>query len=332
MVDQEFFIYDDHPARQLLDKIADVSVGVTDHEDSVYQRLDRIVSKLVSEFDLQTSTFQDALDQLNLFVEELEAEARKKEEEAQRQVLREHARNTVLKALRNVTTGKVLPEPVHPLVLKRWPTLMFNHYLEFGKENDEWITILELLRDIVASVQTLHTAEDLAHLQSSQQTLVDDIREHLARTNQSESDIENVIQGLLDAHHNLISQVHFSEQQLEQAEEVLAEEAANPKPPEPVVEPPQEPKPQLPPNIMPGMWFQVYMGEDSIARRCKLSVIIVEDSNLVFVNHTGEIVVEKNFEEFTTEIENGDTTVIMGHSVFDHALNSVITKLAPDAA
>ena len=71
------------------------------------------------------------------------------------------------------------------------------------------------------------------------------------------------------------------------------------------------------------------MGEDSVARRCKLSVIIVEDSRLVFVNHAGEIVVEKGFDEFTEEMSDGLSSVIMGHSVFDHALNSVITKLAP---
>ena len=33
MADQEFFIYDDHPARVLLDTIADVGVGITDHTD-----------------------------------------------------------------------------------------------------------------------------------------------------------------------------------------------------------------------------------------------------------------------------------------------------------
>lgn len=329
MVDQEFFIYDDHPARVLLDKIADVGVGVTDHTDEVYIRLDKIVTNLVSEFDLQTSTFQKALDDLNAFIDELEGEARRKEEEAQRQVLREHARNTVLKALRNITSGKVLPEAVHPIVLKRWPTLMFNHYLEHGKENDEWINIIEILRQIVESVQTIVTAEDLAHLQSTQGEMVNSIREYMSRTNQSKKDIDTVIQGLTDTHQNMIDNTDFSQEQIEEAEEVIAEQVANPPEPEPQETEQAEPKPELPSNIMPGMWFRVYMGEDTGARRCKLSVIIVEDSKLVFVNHNGEIVVEKSFEEFNKELEDEMSTVIMGHSVFDHALNSVITKLAP---
>ncbi|MGD8804059.1 MAG: DUF1631 family protein, partial [Gammaproteobacteria bacterium] len=84
-----------------------------------------------------------------------------------------------------------------------------------------------------------------------------------------------------------------------------------------------------PSNIMPGMWFQITTGEGKPARRCKLSVIIVEDEKLIFVTHDGEMVAEKSFEEFTTEINKGTSKVIMGHSVFDYALNSVITKLEP---
>ena len=94
------------------------------------------MNQLISEYDLDTETFQKSLDKLNDYVREREEEARAREEEAQKQTLREHARNSVLKSLRNITTGKTLPEAIHTLVLKRWPTIMFNHYIDHGKEND----------------------------------------------------------------------------------------------------------------------------------------------------------------------------------------------------
>ena len=62
MTDQEFFIYDDHPARMLLDSIADAGVGITDHTDDTYKHLDRIVTNILGEFELSTETFQAALD------------------------------------------------------------------------------------------------------------------------------------------------------------------------------------------------------------------------------------------------------------------------------
>jgi hypothetical protein len=329
MLDPEFFIYDDHPARELLDRIAEVGVGISDHSDEVYIKLDRIVSQLVNEYELSTETFQQALDKLKNFIAEQEAIARAREEEAQQQVLRAHARNVVLKSLRGVTTGKLLPEAVHPLVLKRWPTLMFNHYLEYGKENDKWVEIIELLRDIIDSVQPIESAESLAYLLTEKDQLTTRARQHLNLTNQSKKDINVVIAGLEEAHRSLIENCDFSENQIEDAEKIIAEQGPREKPELAHEKQPAEPRQQLPRDIMPGMWFEVFIDEDKPIRRCKLSVIIVEDSKLIFVNHAGELVIEKNFDEFRQELDKGSSKLIMGHSVFDHALSSVITHLQP---
>jgi predicted transcriptional regulator len=69
------------------------------------------------------------------------------------------------------------------------------------------------------------------------------------------------------------------------------------------------------------------MGEDKTARRCKLSVIIIEDENMMFVNYKGALVAEKSFEEFNDEIANDKSKMIMGHSAFDHAFKAVIDRL-----
>jgi len=331
MLDPEFFIYDTHPARILLDKIAEVGFGVSDHQDETYIELDKVISIILNEYELQTSTFQHALDKLYEYIEKQEAIAREKEEIAQKQVLREHARNTVLKALRTITAGKTLPESIHPLVLKRWPTLMFNHYLVQGKDNEEWVTIIEVLREIVASVQPITTADELAYLINHRESLLQRARDFLQTTNHSSYDIESVLQGLEQAHENIIARTHFDTDEIEAANERVAEESYTELPREAESEPAPEPAhaPKLPANIMPGMWFHIFIGEDKAPRRAKLSVIIIEDSKLVFVNHSGDIIVEKEFSEFSKEIEEGRSKMIMGHSVFDHALSSVIGQLRP---
>ncbi len=329
MLDPEFFIYDDHPARELLDRIAEVGVGISDHSDEVYIKLDRIVSQLVNEYELSTETFRQALNKLKAYIAEQEKIACAKEEVAQQQVLREHARNVVLRSLRGITTGKILPEAVHPLVLKRWPTLMFNHYLAFGKENDKWVEIVELLRDIIDSVQPIEDAETLAYLLAEKDQLTSRARQHLNRTNQSKKDISDVIAGLEETHQSLIESCGFSENQIEDAEKNVAKLGPRVKPELVQEKRPAEPRQQLPRDIMPGMWFEVYIDENKPIRRCKLSVIIVEDSKLIFVNHAGELVIEKNFDEFRQELDMDTSKLIMGHSVFDHALSSVITHLQP---
>ena len=324
MADQEFFIYDDHPARVLLDTIADVGVGITDHTDEMYIQLDKIISNILAEYELTIDTFQTALDNLNVIIEEQEAMARAIEEEEQLQILRKHARATVLKTIRATTAGKTLPEAVHPLILKRWPTLMFNHYLKEGKENNQWVNLALTLRHIVESVQPINSPEQLAKLLAEKEELLEETENHLNISSKSKKDVQNILTAYTETLESHINDSNFSEEEVTVAKEIVSNA-------EPVEEPPIEEdtaeKQDIPANVMPGMWFQVYMGEDKTARRCKLSVIIVEDANLMFVNHKGELVTEKSFAEFNEEVANDTTKMIMGHSAFDYAFKSVINQL-----
>ena len=324
MADQEFFIYDDHPARLLLDTVADVGIGITDHTDEMFKHLDKIISTVLGEYDLTTETFQIALDNLNAIIEEQETKARAKEDEEQQQLLRKHARATVLKALRATTTGKTLPEGVHPLILKRWPTLMFNHYLSNGKENNDWVNLVLTLRHIVDSVQPVTSAEHLAKVISDKDALFEQTEKYLNGASKSKKDVKNIMDIYRETVQLHIDDANFTEEEVTVAEETISQA-------EPVEEAPIEEetvdRPTLPSSIMPGMWFQVYMGEDHIARRCKLSVIIVEDANLMFVNHKGELVTEKSFDEFKDEIASNKSKMIMGHSAFDHAFKAVMDRL-----
>ncbi len=323
MADQEFFIYDEHPARVLLDTIADVGVGITDHEDEMYIHLDKVISTILGEHDLTTDIFQTALDNLTTYIEAQDELASEKEEEEQKQLLRKHARATVLKSLRATTTGKILPEAVHPLILKRWPTLMFNHYLNYGKENNEWINMVLSLRQIVESVQPIKDADQLAKLLTRQDLLLEQTEAHLNLSSSSKKDVETVMAAYSTTMQEMIDDANFTEEEISDAVETRNE--AEPEEELPVEE--EYELPEIPPNVMPGTWFQVYMGEDKTARRCKLSVIIIEDANMMFVNHKGELVIEKTFEKFNKEVEENKTVMIMGHSVFDHAFKSVISGL-----
>ncbi len=325
MSDQEFFIYDEHPARVLLDSIADVGVGITDHTDEMYKHLDKIVSNILGEYDLSTDTFQTALDNLNSFIEAQDAKAREKEQEEQQQLLRKHARATVLKALRATTTGKSLPEGLHPLILKRWPTLMFNHYLKNGKENDGWVNLVLTLRHIVESVQPILTAEQLAKLNAEKDKLFEQTEKYLNISSNSKKDVQGIMDTYRETLQQHIDDANFSEDEVSVAEETISQ--AEPVAEAPIEEEQDTDKPTLPSSVMPGMWFQLHMGDDEVPRRCKLSVIIVEDANLMFVNHKGELVVEKSFEEFNDEVANNKTKMIMGHSAFDHAFKAVIDRL-----
>ena len=85
---------------------------------------------------------------------------------------------------------------------------------------------------------------------------------------------------------------------------------------------------QLPHEVRPGVWFEIFTGENNSVRRLKLSIIIMEEAQLVFVDRLGIKVLTKDAEEFAAELADHGSHIIAANSVFDHALSHVINSLA----
>ncbi|MCW8955829.1 MAG: DUF1631 domain-containing protein, partial [Gammaproteobacteria bacterium] len=367
MIDADFFVDDHHPARQLLDKLAEVGVGVSDHKDKIYIEIEKIIKKLLNDYDEDVEAFNVALQELDEKTEELKSKAQEREAEAQRKLKHAHARNVVLQEIRKITLGHELPVGVHALVLKVWPSLMFNHYLHFGKANDEWVEMLMILAKIIDSIQPLTNTTELRALGLSYEDIIVAAQSKLSTSKRSEAQIKEVINGLRATYQELMEtrdlpdvesvpgqpeEVSVAEPQeveyladvesvadeasvkpvTEQAEaavtdeEVVAEMAPEPEPdtPEKIAQRKVE---ALPDDVQPGAWFIVYNGDDKPVRRLKLAVILIQTATLMFVDHLGNIVIEKDAEAFGEELKQDLSGIIMQHSVFDHALNSALKSI-----
>ena len=85
---------------------------------------------------------------------------------------------------------------------------------------------------------------------------------------------------------------------------------------------------RLPSDIKPGVWVNLYTGYREPEIRAKLSVIIPETATLIFVDRGGMKAAEKNVDDFASELDEGLSSVVVEHSVFDKALSSVISNLS----
>jgi len=357
MIDSEFFVDDQHPARQLLDKISEAGVGVTEHTDPVYIEIEKVVRKLLSDYDDDVIAFTIALDELKNLTEEIYRKARETEDESQKTVKMAHARKIVLQEIRKITIGKELPEGIRTLVLKVWPSMMFNHFLNNGKANDEWVELLMILQKIIESVQPISSLEELEELGLSYQDIVDAAGSKLRGGSKHRSLIDHVLNDLAETYAGLMATVGLSEESSRQdnepdgaSDQPIAQQGAESEEDmsdeltlghaETQAEPGQEAGPEvdfeavarekisrLPEGIAPGGWFIVYNGEDKPVRRLKLAVILVHDATIVFVDHLGNVVIEKDAGVFADEVEKGLSGIIMQHSVFDHALNSALQTI-----
>ncbi len=353
MLDADFFVDDGHPARQLLDKIAEAGVGVSEHQDPVYIEIEKIVRKLLSDYNDDVVAFTIALDELNELTEDIYRKARENEAASQKMIKMAHAKSMVLQEIRKITIGKELPEGIRTLVLKIWPSMMFNHYLKNGKANDEWVELLMILQKIIESVQPVNSREALEELGLSNHDIIEATRNKLASCKKSKKIVDTVMLELEATYDGLMAtpdlpgvdtaltdqdsdvEVVESEElsvdtdtveelELDQ-EEALAEVEPEPEKDSEVTA--KEKIASLPDGVAPGAWFIVYNGEDRPVRRLKLAVILVHDASMVFVDHLGNVVIEKDADVFADEIVKGLSGIIMQHSVFDHALHSALETI-----
>ena len=358
MLDQEMFSHEDHPARTTLDLISEAGKGVEDEEHNVYLELEIIVDNLLKEFDVDISSFNNAVDALETLIEQEHALAEENENAEQRAIIKAHAREVVLTELRYLSSNKKLPQDVQPLVLKNWSTLMLNRYIQHGKDSNQWLQSIMLLKLLLKCLQPIKSKAQWEMLKTHHEPLVEAVNDELYETQQNKFEVDTQVSALQERFLKMIDEFGYKMVQEEEeassenvidaadqftdaipyveeeatiaANEILDEEEQDDEAAriEEQAKIARDKIAQLPSDAHPGVWFEIFNGDDSPVRRLKLSVVLTEVAKLVFVDCRGVKVIEKDAGDFAAELENEKSRMIADHSTFEHALGTVIHKLA----
>jgi len=351
MLDEELFTEADHPARITLDLITRAGRGVTEGTDRVFIELKRIVDGILQDFDVDKASFDKAVAELQTLIRKEEEISTENEKNEQHEIIKQHARNVVLSEMRLVTKHKIVPEDTRPLVLKYWPSLMFNRYIHHGIESNEWLSSLKTFSLLIEYLQPIHNKIQWQKLKDTHESLIETVNEELYKTRLDKEKIDTQISALKQTFMNMLDTDQY---QLEEEPEVedykqqsttasydvagnnksLNEECDDIEHDdkaariEEQVRTAREKISRLPTDLHPGAWFEVFNGEDKPVRRLKLSVILTDVAKLIFVDRQGVKVIEKDADDFLHELNNEQSKVIADHSTFEHALGSVIHKFA----
>jgi len=218
-----------------------------------------------------------------------------------------------------------------------------------GKDSEQWNESVNTLRLIITSIQKPTTQKELQFIVSNQDKLLQTVQDKLYESKQNMDDINLAIYTLsetyldtinssdietdddnpfenfsLDTFSGTISDIQNIQPDLQPANQDIELNDDMPA----VVEDKREQLQHLPKDIKPGLWFELFDGDDKPVRRLKLSVIIMEEAQLIFVNRQGVKIMEKNAIEFAEELESEKSKMIADHSIFDQALSNVITALS----
>ncbi|MGB5278201.1 MAG: DUF1631 family protein [Gammaproteobacteria bacterium] len=349
MLDQSLFSNDEHPARETLDLISEAGKGITDKNNHVYNELNSIVNSVLQEYSIDIASFERAVAALHTLINTEKEIAAENERTEQREIIRQHARDVVLTEMRFLTSNKKLPKNVQPLVLKHYPTMMCKRYIQHGKESSEWLVSIMLLKLLMKCLQPINSKAQWQLLKNNHAPLVEAVNDELYETQQDKEEIDAQISALkrtfvkmLDDYGFELAEETTSPSQATNAAPYVEEEnitAANEEfeideHDKEIAKIEEQAKiardkiSRLPSTLHPGAWFEIFNGEDKPVRRLKLSVVLTEVAKLIFVDCHGVKVIEKDAGVFADELENKCSKFIADHSTFEHALGTVIHKLA----
>lgn len=208
MVDKSFFSKGGHPARKLLNELANASLGwapLGDVErDPFYRRVEEAVALVVNEYMGDVAVFEKALGDFSSYVE---LERRRAALVEQRTIDAEDgrarselARRRVDAVLSERTAGRSLPPVVGRLLNEGWSNVLFLVCLKEGAESDEWRQAVRTVDDLIASVVPVSGFDARAQLLQLLPSLLKRLRLGLSKVGVSPYDLETMFDELERIH------------------------------------------------------------------------------------------------------------------------------------
>ncbi|EIL95519.1 DUF1631 domain-containing protein [Rhodanobacter sp. 115] len=351
ILDRKLFAHRQHPARRLLDGLADAAKGWSAESDRDGRLLDTvksIVERLLQEFDDDLGIFERLCAELQSFQDttgrraEL-AEQRVAESTRGREKL-EQARRRAAREILTRIDGHTLPPLIHGVLSRAWANYLVLTILRQGEESHDYKDALRFVNDFIASTKPARDDEARRTLRQILPGIERSLRRGLANVAFQDNDIER-----------LLAQLHdYYRQQ-------LGEVAAPATPPDALAEPVALPIPdsvqplatsaeeldeeedgaiemtpeasaelQLVGELRPGTWLE-FTSRNETPERAKLSWISPMSGRYLFVNRRGLKVADYSPHELARALAAGQVQVLDSSALFDRAMDAIVGRLSQSA-
>ena len=161
IADKTFFSKGGHPARKLLNELADAATGWQAGEqyqnDPLFREVNEIVDQVLSDFNDDIAIFDRLLGDLRGFIAREKKRAdmleRRIVDEADGRAKTQAARARVAAVMEALVRERDLPQVVHDWLQKVWNNALFLTCVKEGTDSDAWSRSVRTARDLVWSVQ-----------------------------------------------------------------------------------------------------------------------------------------------------------------------------------
>ncbi|MBN8479998.1 MAG: DUF1631 domain-containing protein [Xanthomonadales bacterium] len=357
ILDKHLFAQKSHPARRLLDAIAEAGKSWSEESDADHRLFDRIrsaVETVLTDFDDDLAVIEHECASFDQFVHQHRRRAELAEQRAAevtrgREKLHVARRNAAREILVRIG-NRELPPVVHNVLSRPWANYLVLTELRHGSTSEEWKNALRFADEFVWSALPKTNDAERSRLRTLLPQLEKALRHGLGTVAFHEGDVRVLMQDLTRFYQRVLNGEAL---ELKTAEQVINDNAADlapasPGQPEsaPVTQSPVEeivlssgsiePEPVEPAendeyidvarSMKVGTWIE-FIDETGNRERAKLSWISPISSKYLFVNRRGLKVGDKTVAALAVELRRGTALVLEEVPLFDRALDAIVERL-----
>jgi hypothetical protein len=362
ILDKHLFAQKSHPARRLLDAMADAGKSwsaESDVDNKLHDRIKAAVETILTDFDDDLAVIEHELAGFEQFLHQHRrrselAEQRAAEVTRGREKLHTARRDAAREILARIGSRELAPV-VHNVLSRPWANYLVLTDLRHGKDSDEWRNALRFADEFVWSSLPKNSDADKTRLRALLPQLEKALKHGLGTVAYHEGDVRTLMQELSKFYQGLLNGESF---ELKTAEAVIADNIAaeaardpqegvasvesapaNQSPVEEIVmssgsveadEPEKvdgdDESVQAARQMKVGNWIE-FIDENGNHERAKLSWISPISSKYLFVNRRGLKVCDKSIAALAVELRRGSAILLEEVPLFDRALDAIVERL-----
>ncbi len=367
MLDKAFFSMNGHPARDLLNKLAQSALGLdktSDKDNPILMKIKDVTEIILHEFadniDLFTlldTEFTEFLtrhhEQESNVLTDIERRLKEREELAL-------ARAWVRETLEQHLLGQELPAVVVDIILGPWKDVMLHTYLQEGENSVLWKTQIRFINVLTWSIEPKQKTVDRKKLGKIIQHLIGTLRQGLVQIDYPQAEIDAVFTYLEPYHMASVRGEEYTNTGIPDASSTVTgdtitsetgdtkEQAADPVLADKVIlenivleswEPVHDPLfdaiddeyLELARHMEMGKWVD-FKNENGKSKRAKLAWKSDLLGEYTFLNWKFDVVADKKVNELADDLRQGNATILDDVPLMDRALSAVLTSLTSKAS
>jgi len=344
--DKGFFSHASHPARKLINTIADASIGWDEAEqpnkDKLYNKITEIVQTISEQYADNEQIFMEKLTELQQFVQQEEHRTslveRRTSQAIEGQAKTQQAKTLVQQLLFARLEKLELPPTISSFLVDQWQQLLVLIHLRNGEESPEWLEAMQLVDDLMWASCRHEDPRSLQRLSKIKPELLQRIAHGLSKIAITAEASQGAIRAISEVLDQLQANapVDFKIISAEQAialghtpgsgskswQEMTALERQQARYKALTYEFIKKA------DAMPiGTWVSYEDSRRGKILRCKLAAKIEVSDTFVFVNRFGFKVMEKARKDFAYDMQQHRATLLDNGALFDRAMDNIVTNL-----